>query len=498
MIKKSLVAALTAVVLIANASVAYAGAYSPYMPRPDQGYFGFNFVETFASTGEASSFIYNVIEPADKKTNPEGFEQFLCMDGYGKAPCNFGAESSSHLHGQVVAPPCTEAKQINCIESVSIYKTGEVPIPASLEREIAGDLIEANPSQNLPAGGTKSVWLSNTKHSGGTGQYVAYVALGLAFNAKTKKFLVSQFSAQVQPTTQKTGDYRPTTYQEFQNENGLTRVSGSAGPSECVWLDSGLCGVLEDFADDTRVSVTIRLSSTVGGWFKGRMYAPDISIQKLSSGANRIRIDAAPVNVPMVTAWASNTSSDPDVLKVLEARPEFKERARLYNTRSDYPSSIETLDLFRAIAEDKASGVNSIWSVGTAPNGFGGGRCLSDSSKVLGIVTTNATVYEGSAPNFSGGYLRYIVAGMHYLPDDSVALGTYDLVMRSETARCLYGLSQTPLSASVTVTNEKGGKSTATTIVSEKNGWLKMAAYGFTFSKKTIKVKITKKVVKKK
>ena len=41
---------------------------------------------------------------------------------------------------------------------------------------------------------------------------------------------------------------------------------------------------------------------------------------------------------------------------------------------------------------------------------------------------------------------------------------------------------------------DKGGKTVATTVVKEtKDGWLKLAAYGFTFSKKTIKVKITKK-----
>jgi hypothetical protein len=83
---------------------------------------------------------------------------------------------------------------------------------------------------------------------------------------------------------------------------------------------------------------------------------------------------------------------------------------------------------------------------------------------------------------------------MHYLPGGTeLALGTYDLVMRSDVARCLYGFSKAPLSGSVSVVNEKGAKTTATTVVSEKNGWLKMAAYGFTFSKKTIKVKITKK-----
>jgi hypothetical protein len=55
----------------------------------------------------------------------------------------------------------------------------------------------------------------------------------------------------------------------------------------------------------------------------------------------------------------------------------------------------------------------------------------------------------------------------------------------------LYGFSNAPLSATISVT---GGadKTIATTVVSEKNGWLKMAAYGFTFSNKTIKVKVTK------
>ena len=101
---------------------------------------------------------------------------------------------------------------------------------------------------------------------------------------------------------------------------------------------------------------------------------------------------------------------------------------------------------------------------------------------------------DGTAPAFKGGFLSYKVGGLHYLAGGKdLALGTYDLVMRSDTARCLYGFSKAPLSATVSVTGGAGEKNVATTVVSEKNGWLKMAAYGFTFSKKTIKVKITKK-----
>jgi hypothetical protein len=61
--------------------------------------------------------------------------------------------------------------------------------------------------------------------------------------------------------------------------------------------------------------------------------------------------------------------------------------------------------------------------------------------------------------------------------------------MRSETARCLYGFSNAPVSATVTVVGV-GDQTVASTIVSERNGWLKLAAYGFTFSEKEIQVKI--------
>jgi hypothetical protein len=39
----------------------------------------------------------------------------------------------------------------------------------------------------------------------------------------------------------------------------------------------------------------------------------------------------------------------------------------------------------------------------------------------------------------------------------------------------------------------KGEKKIATTVLREKAGWLTLAAYGFTFSSPTIKVKLTQK-----
>ncbi len=68
--------------------------------------------------------------------------------------------------------------------------------------------------------------------------------------------------------------------------------------------------------------------------------------------------------------------------------------------------------------------------------------------------------------------------------------GSYNLVMRSEVARCLYGFTNAPIQASVSII---GGESTnvATTVLGERNGWLSMSAAGFTFSTKTIQVKLS-------
>jgi hypothetical protein len=102
-------------------------------------------------------------------------------------------------------------------------------------------------------------------------------------------------------------------------------------------------------------------------------------------------------------------------------------------------------------------------------------------------------VYTGEPPTFADGFFSYEVAGMHYLPDGSLALGTYDLVIADSVARCLYGFSNAPISATVSVAENDGSENVATKTASDSNGCLHVAAYGFTFSNPVIKVELTQK-----
>jgi hypothetical protein len=101
--------------------------------------------------------------------------------------------------------------------------------------------------------------------------------------------------------------------------------------------------------------------------------------------------------------------------------------------------------------------------------------------------------YSGGAPTFnkSEGSLIYKVGAPHFASNGDIFKGSYDLQLRSDVARCLYNFSSAPLSATIDVTSSDGSAQGATTIVTERDGWLYFSAKGFTFSSPTVKVKMT-------
>jgi hypothetical protein len=105
-------------------------------------------------------------------------------------------------------------------------------------------------------------------------------------------------------------------------------------------------------------------------------------------------------------------------------------------------------------------------------------------------------MYIDGPPVFADGTLDYKVASTHFEPDGTTVFkGTYELIMSSTVARCIYKFTSAPISATVSITSDNGEANTATTLISEKNGWLKLAAYGFTFSSPTVRVKLTQEAV---
>jgi hypothetical protein len=144
-----------------------------------------------------------------------------------------------------------------------------------------------------------------------------------------------------------------------------------------------------------------------------------------------------------------------------------------------------------SMLSDRAKGQASVWSFGSINDVPVSSTCLGRPGTFHGLVTTDSMVYQPGVPSFRDGFLNYQVGGVHRNWKGELIRGSYDLVLRSESARCLYGFSSAPISATISVLNDNGEATVATTQVSERDGWLKLTARGFSFSKKTIAVKLS-------
>ena len=120
-------------------------------------------------------------------------------------------------------------------------------------------------------------------------------------------------------------------------------------------------------------------------------------------------------------------------------------------------------------------------------------KCSTSANSLIGMVTTNSMIYDPGPPSFDSlnGSLNYKVTSPHFDSRGEVASGNYDLLMRSDIARCIYRFSNAPIRGTVEITSDDGNNKVATTSVNENDGWLHMSANNFTFSSPTIKVKLS-------
>jgi hypothetical protein len=149
------------------------------------------------------------------------------------------------------------------------------------------------------------------------------------------------------------------------------------------------------------------------------------------------------------------------------------------------------------VAKDKSIGNKTMWVARTLSESeidySGAKKCLGDKKNLTGIVTTNANMYISAPPTFNQvtQTLDYKVSSPHLDEIGKLNVGSYNLVLSSEAARCLYNFSKAPVSATVSIVSADGNSQVATTSVTEKNGWLYLSANGFTYSAPLVRVKLT-------
>jgi len=455
---------------------------------------GFSLSERGSEAGSYSEIF--LAEVTSKTDNSATSSVWTTCPEFGKYPCDQQtlSRTKSEVLGFLVMPACERASSENCIESLQVYKVGDDPVDASYLGEAPGISIPANSTVGIPRSSMPSLWKAEgLNHLGGQDTYA--VQFLQEIEIKAGKLSFDFLSVTVMPYTELADPSAKTiSTVESTDSKGRKIFRNESNLQGNAWVGDGVRGELENFAPDTRVSVTIRAPKAHAGWFKGRISKPDIAIKSFNARNNRITVDASVVEVPRIAAAVTLDQWTPALSEIWERGKKFLEDGQSGSVGSSVEDNSKWVKALTRAANDTAAGTSTVWNYSTLPSwARGNSPCLSDSSRVIGVVSTNAAVYDGKAPLFRNGFLNYEVSGMHYLPDGTTkARGSYDLVIRSDVARCLYGFPKAPLSATVQVVNEKGNKTFATSVVGEKNGWLKLGAYNFTFSNKVVKVKITR------
>ena len=432
-------------------------------------------------------------------------ESFLCdtfLDE--REVCNI-ATPNMQFSAFHVLPVCETLTQENCVEGITFQRpTSDSVTTGQLIRSVDGGTYDPVPEIGLHAGGTASLWNADGYlNSENTETYAVLAFERQDFPSRFGRFETTGVTVAVVPYREIAGNYTSVEAWEGEDVVGKTQVYDSGPGDACVWVEDGLCGKRAGFVGSPRVSVTVRYSKDVNGWFRGRLTETDVKVEDFSAQNYRVTISGGPVQVPRFAVYADQ-SNTPEVIEDMfpygsGGSGQLYEANSVKGTfatdgYSNRPYTI--LESYRQTVGDSAAGVSSLWSLESFTL-YRNSQCFADSEGLIGVVTTNATAYEGTEPTYDSGFLSYKVAGLHYAPDgETVNEGTYDLVMRSDVARCLYGFKNAPVSATVAVVGEFGEEKVATTVVSEKDGWLKLAAYGFTFSEKEIQVKLRQSQMK--
>jgi len=430
---------------------------------------------------------------------------------------------ASYFAIKAILSPCTAASQLNCVEGITARKPDGTVEKGQFVGFVTDDssfFWQGDSSKNIPDSKVESLWNFPTiGHSGGKDFLLNAILDGSYREGSQPDW--KRLVAMIQPVS-KQQDSVAERARAFGNDRldfvtreqvaiagGWTGAQRGGLYKNCATAIDGACFRREPFPEGVSYSLSVRTNSQVSGWIHGRMQSPEVSIIE-SGNAWITTVGGLPTEVPVVTKWFDNNEFSGELKNAFSGAAKGSVGngpgvvAERYGTTGQFNSvTINRLNTIRPFIKDTSSANPKIWSFGgiepiqlasdVAVLG-GKGFCVRDAKGLTGIVTTNATTYDGSIPAYSekDQTLNYLVSAPHYAANGTEFLGTYDLVIRADIARCIYGFNKTPTSATVSIVRGDTVEKVSTTTLTEKDGWLSLAAYGFTFSTPKISVKLNR------
>ena len=428
-------------------------------------------------------------------------------------------DGSKYSQYTATLPRCLTESQVDCVAGVAATKPDGSPLTVNFGADFPGPRasdFKGDPSIGLPTGGSSFlVDIPEAPHAGGT-KYLVISQMTGTREKGNATFSPPQFQAGIFAVSLINGQYfpsRPSTDVSgfsglgvFSSQRLIMETGGKF--SACAQATNSTCAMPWALPLDIKFSLTFRLSTKIAGWLHGRVANAGADITVDSRQNEIVTVSGNPSIVPVITGWAKKAELPPTLASFYSLHQELYRNGTGFGCSSfcspsqwvsvlrdsvfyDQLSMDESVAWLSAI-KDTAPVAPTEWSIRSMENGADS-SCYRDTSSLSGVLTTNATNFLSGPPTFNSTdqTLDYKVVAPHYLPNGDVFKGSYDLVIRSDVARCLYHFNNSPIKATVSVIDTSGVSQVATTVISEKDGWLSMRATGFTFSNPTIKVKLT-------
>lgn len=453
-----------------------------------------------------------------------GFNQYLCTS-LETGTCAT-ARSGDY---RAVLPPCLEKVVTDCIVSLeAISPSGEV-FKAVFKEFIYGlkhpNLFTGDGFSTPKVVSEPGIWLlEGAPHAGGN-EYALSVSLSNSVNRQPSDRTDADLDVQLFPISRLETGFTVEDVNGFSNiykciqrtdSSGEKTIGCGGGAQEfgryrCAMkmIEKGTCLLRKAFPTGMRYKLKVQFANEPAGMMHGRLLSPEIELSRNIQGY-LLTVEAGSVRVPILSSgdYYTNLSSE---LKtywddcIQNNMCGFSTRIAVGNDRNnpltrniqDYAPpfgdrSIKLVSIFSNATKDKSVAAPSAWNLKTLSKEMmrKSEICFKRDNGFIGIVTTNSTTYSEGPPAFVDGSLNYRVASLHYLPNGEEFLGNYNLILRSDVARCLYGFTSAPVSATVSVISSDGKNQVATTVVSERGNWLNLGAAGFTFSSPMLKVKL--------
>ena len=437
-------------------------------------------------------------------------------------------------------PNCIAASDVNCIAEVGAIDANGAKLVGTFSRyfpEKAQNDYVGNPDWNLPSGTAGSIFtITGADNPAGNSYYVDAKLKGHGVHSTSAQSItLDGFAASITPIQLlDVGDVFANMFgcltvpkvcnpgiEPLSNPDGTkywARAGGTTGSGtfSCAASSWGenLCAQKQAFPADLRFYIKLRLTLMPTGWLHGRMTSPDISIVT-TGNINELTVTASPIKVPLVYShylWAEMPPALQNLYDVNTGGYKgggWSYSQRLLNetdaanplmrimTSAPAPYQEKAMDELIAwlpFVNNTATAMPSYWSVRSLSGAelATANSCFTNPRQLNGIVTTNSTQYSAGPPAFNKaeGFLDYKVASPHYTSSGDVFKGSYDLAMRSDVARCIYGFSKAPVRAVVSVVSSDGTPQLASVVFNEKDGWVYLSAKNFEYSAPSVRVQL--------